>query len=164
MRDYVEQTILKKLVKKDLLQQIWLKTDRLVSQSGNNRKKFGENLTGHHSWYSDATNNYEDVRISSFARVLGLLHKESNIDNVELASIFSKEVLARAELLTYLSSTSEEEEYVREIIKDKRIIFSDIRGSLDNLYRQDKLGDADLNQGYTELGHILAELERESDG
>ncbi|KGP73755.1 hypothetical protein [Pontibacillus yanchengensis] len=160
----MEHITLKKLVKKDLLQQIWLNTDGLVSDLDINKKSFGEILTGNHSWYSDATNNMEDVRISSFAKVLGHLHKMSDLNPDKLASIFSEGVLDRADLLTYLSSIKEKDEYLKEIIKEHKIRFSKIRSSLDKLYHQGKLEEDDLNRGYNELANILDELERESNG
>lgn len=155
----MDRETLKVLVKKDLLHQIWLKIDRKVNTSGTKRKKFGEELTGNHSWYSDASNNLEDIRMSSFVRIISLLNKYSH--HVDLQSILTKDVMIRAEVLTYLSSNKEEDKYLRNIIKEHMNIFSEIRRSLDILFRQDKLGSSNLNKGYKELKNIMDELECE---
>ena len=57
----MDQSILKKLVKKELLHSTWLEIDKLVSGfSDSNRTKFGQEISGNHSWYSGALNQGED--------------------------------------------------------------------------------------------------------
>ena len=158
--------ILKRLVKKELLHSIWLEIDKLVSKRpDSNRTQYGQKISGNHSWYSGASNQGEDIQLSSLVRIFGQLSQENNQEEkIPFENIFSEKTLRKGKLLSYLISSKEEDSYLPEIIKQYEEIFQDIRRNLTPLYREGRLGDHALNQGYEELTTLLQEMESGQDG
>lgn len=159
----MKQTVLKKIVKEDLLHSIWLEIDKLVSNlSDSNRTQFGQEITGNHSWYSAALNEGEDIQLSSLVRIFGQLSEEApQKERILFENIFSEKNLQKGRLLSYLTSTKENQSYLPEIIKQYKDIFKEIKNNLAPLYREGRLKE---NQGYEELVNILQEMESGNNG
>ncbi|MCP3033438.1 hypothetical protein LF817_19110 [Halobacillus sp. A1] len=155
----MDSKVLIRLVKKDLLQRVWFKIDRLVSEVENStRTQFGERITGNHSWFSGASTGGEDIQLSSLIRIFEQISTHTEKD-IRFEDIFTEEILHRAKLLNYLSATKEENSYLHEIIGNYMNTFKEIKTSLAPLYREEKLGDANLQLGYEKLAEILEEME-----
>src|SRR5699024_7871057 len=127
----MKQKVLKKLVKEELLHSIWLEIDKLVSNyTDSNRTQFGQEITGNHSWYSAALNEGEDIRLSSLIRIFGQLSEETpEEERIPFENIFSEKNLQKGRLLSYLTSTKEDQSYLPEIIKQYEDIFKEIKNN-----------------------------------
>lgn len=159
----MEQEELKKLVKKELLQSIWLEIEKSVSGiSDLSRTQFGQEINGNHSWYSGALNEGEDIRLSSLVRIFGQLSEEiPEEERIPFERIFSEKVMVKGRLLSYLTSTKEDQSYLPEIIKQYEDIFKEVKNNLAPLYREGRLQTA---QGYEEMTNILKEMESDKNG
>lgn len=162
----MEQVVLKKLVRKELLHSIWLEIDKLVSNlSDSNRTQFGKEISGNHSWYSGALNEGEDIQLSSLVRIFGQLFEDAPQEKrIPFESIFSEKVLRKGRLLSYLTSTKEVKSYLPEVIKQYEDTFKEIKNNLAPLYREGRLGDNKMDQAYQELAEILQEMESGKNG
>lgn len=157
---------LKKLVKKDLLIRFWRNIDQVVGGLNVNQSNISIDITGGHSWFSDASNNSEDIRISSLIRVLEKVneHLKAEEEKIDFSKVFTEQILDRASLLNYLSSTQEDMTSIKNIILEHQEEFDEIRITLGPLYQLEKLNHSSLVKGYEELGQILNELEGEGYG
>ncbi|MBO1005910.1 hypothetical protein [Pseudogracilibacillus auburnensis] len=93
------------------------------------------------NWFNDAYNNNEDIRISSFVRVLSVIGQELDLSEYKLGALFDEKILKIASLVNTLSD--EDDAYVESFIQADRSIFIDLLGDWGSLDYRKKLNKAE---------------------
>lgn len=113
----IDKKVLLKLLKKSMLYRLMDNLDRLVITAKLTHREVSYRTGNSHSWFNDAYNNNEDIRISSFIKVLSVLKQEiESLSNPEInfhqefINLFDDNIL---KIATMIGEFSDEEE--REI-------------------------------------------------
>lgn len=153
----INKKTLLRLLKKSLLYQLMNKLDRLIIDANLTHRDVSH-LTGNsHSWFNDVYNNYEDIYISSFMRVLSVIKPEIDFYNkLKLNDLFDESTLKIASMISKLSD--EEERDIANFIQSDKEIFNEIKVDWMSMKYKNKLNNVE-KKVVEQVKNILAEEE-----
>lgn len=153
----INKKTLLRLLKKSLLYRLMNKLDRLIIDANLTHRDVSH-LTGNsHSWFNDAYNNYEDIYISSFIRVLSVIKPEIDFYNkLKLNDLFDESTLIIASIIGKLSD--EDERDIANFIQSDKEIFNEIKVDWMSMEYKNKLNNEE-KKVVEQVKNILAEEE-----
>lgn len=110
------------------------------------------------AWYNNSFNNIEDLRVSSFLRILAVANErykentETEIDGAFLHAIFTSKLLLTASAINHLAI--ENDTHLLNYIQSEEMLFQDLVGYWGILNSKSKL-DAEEEEALREIRIIL---------
>lgn len=123
-----------------MLYRLMSNADKLLSDLNITHKELSNRVGNANNWFNDAFNNYEDIHLSSFARVLSVIQQEIDLENYKLTTIFDDTILSIGLLIGGLSD-EDEEEHIKNIIIFEESLFTDLIGDWAPMIQSNRLSD-----------------------
>lgn len=121
--------------------------NQLVDKTDLTHREISSLVGSAKNWFNDAYNNNEDIHISSFIKVLSVVHSKLDLGEYNLIEIFDRNVLKIASLMNYLSDNGIA--YLDEIIATDHSIFVELIADWKSMDFRRKLNEVEqhnLNQ------------------
>jgi len=135
----MNRDVLKRLLRKALLSRIMDNLDKLTLRANLTHRAISDQMGAQVNWFNDAFNNNEDITVSSLARVLSVISEKIKLKEEKLTTVFDKKSLEIASL--YGRVLNEKEQYIKDLIRSEKSIFSDLVTEWDYLSGKNKLDE-----------------------
>jgi len=136
----INKDVIIRLLKKSMLYRLMSNTDKLLSDLNLTHRELSNRIGNADNWFNDAFNNYEDIRLSSFTRVLSVIQQEINLESYNLTTIFDDTILNIGLLIGGLSD-EDDEEHIKNIIILEKSLFTDLIGDWAPMKQRNRLSD-----------------------
>ncbi|HLQ82525.1 MAG TPA: hypothetical protein VK121_01585 [Pseudogracilibacillus sp.] len=159
--DFIKKDILAKMMKKALLYRLMYNLDEIVNKSNLTHSDLSSRVGNAKNWFNDAYNNDEDIRISSFVRILSIVDEvgKVNLDKYTLKDFFDDKILKIASLMRMLPD--EHIDYVEDFIRNDLNIFIGLLADWRSLEYRKKLTKGEQNN-LTEINNLINFLKKEN--
>jgi len=159
--DFIKKDILAKMMKKALLYRLMYNLDEIVNKSNLTHSDLSSRVGNAKNWFNDAYNNDEDIRISSFVRILSVVDEvgKVNLDKYTLKDFFDDKILKIASLMRMLPD--EHIDYVEDFIRNDLNIFIGLLADWRSLEYRKKLTKGEQNN-LTEINNLINFLKKEN--
>src|SRR5699024_3844271 len=159
--DIIKKDILAKMMKKALLYRLMNILDDIVNKSDLTHSDLSSRVGNAKNWFNDASNNNEDIRISSFMRILSVVDEvdKVNLDKYTLKDFFDDKILKIAKLMRMLPD--EHPDYVEDFIKNDLNIFIELLADWRSLEYRKKLTEIEQDT-LTEINNLIDFLKKEN--
>lgn len=146
---HINVSVIQKMMKKAVIYQLMTSFDtKLKSEEVQLTHRDLSEATGRaETWFNNSFRNVEDLRISSFLRILAVVnenHKEkigSEIDGAFLSVIFNSKVLQAASAINGLAM--ENDDHLLEFVQEEEKLFQDMVAYWGILNSNNKLDEAE---------------------
>src|SRR5699024_4342686 len=158
---FIKRDILAKMMKKALLYRLMYNLGETVNESNLNHSDLSSRVGNAKNWFNDAINNNEDIRISSFMRILSVVDEvgKVNLDEYTLKDFFDDKILKIAKLMRMLPD--EHPDYVEDFIRNDLNIFIGLLADWRSMEYRNKLTEIE-QENLAEVNDLIDCLKKEN--